>query len=228
MEHLPLYIPVVFIATTILTLFFLYRSSNQSLRLVTIVTSWLVIQAVIGLSGFYIVTDVTPPRFGITIGIPVVAIIILFLSAKGRTWIDSWSLSWLTWLHIVRIPVELVLFWLFLQKQVPQLMTFEGRNLDILSGITAPLMVFMGFQHQQPRKLVLLIWNFICLGLLFNIVVHAVLSAPLPFQQLAFDQPNVALLYFPYIGLPAFIVPAVLLSHLVAIRKLILKTGQTL
>jgi hypothetical protein len=73
-----------------------------------------------------------------------------------------------------------------------------------------------------------LVWNFICLGLLFNIVVHAVLSAPLPFQQLAFDQPNVAILYFPYVWLPAFIVPVVLLSHLVAIRKLIIKTGQTL
>jgi hypothetical protein len=228
MEHLPLYIPVVFIATTILTLYFLYKSSQQSLRLVTILTIWLIIQAVIGLSVFYTVTDATPPRFGIAIGIPVVAIILLFLSTKGRAWIDSWSLSWLTRLHIVRIPVELVLFWLFLQKQVPQLMTFEGRNLDILSGITAPLMVFVGFHHRQPRKFVLLVWNFICLGLLFNIVVHAVLSAPLPFQQLAFDQPNVAILYFPYVWLPAFIVPAVLLSHLVAIRKLILKTGQTL
>lgn len=228
MEHLPLYIPVVFIATTILTLFFLYKSSNQSLRLVTIATIWLVIQAVIGLAGFYTVTDVTPPRFGIAIGIPVLAIVVLFLSPKGRAWIDSWSLSWLTWLHIVRIPVELVLFWLFLQKQVPQLMTFEGRNLDILSGITAPLIALVGFRHRQPRKLILLIWNFICLGLLFNIVIHAVLSAPLPFQQLAFDQPNMAILYFPYVWLPAFVVPAVLLSHLVAIRRLTLKTGQAL
>ncbi|HVF96549.1 MAG TPA: hypothetical protein VM871_04480, partial [Flavisolibacter sp.] len=37
----------------------------------------------------------------------------------------------------------------------------------------------------------------------------------------AFDQPNIAVLYFPFIWLPSFIVPVVLLSHLVCIRQLL-------
>jgi hypothetical protein len=53
-----------------------------------------------------------------------------------------------------------------------------------------------------------------------NIVVNAALSAPVPFQQFAFDQPNIAVLYFPFVWLPGFIVPLVLFAHLAAIQKL--------
>ncbi|MDB6080057.1 MAG: putative transrane protein of unknown function, partial [Akkermansiaceae bacterium] len=46
------------------------------------------------------------------------------------------------------------------------------------------------------------------------------LSAPFPFQRLALDQPNVAILSFPFIWLPTFIVPVVLFTHLASIRQL--------
>jgi len=72
----------------------------------------------------------------------------------------------------------------------------------------------------KNRRL-LLVWNFICLCLLLNIVINAILAAPFPFQQFAFDQPNIAVLYFPFTWLPFFIVMIVLYSHLAAIRQLI-------
>ena len=67
----------------------------------------------------------------------------------------------------------------------------------------------------------LLWWNIISLGLLVNIIIYAVLSAPFSFQKMAFDQPNIAVLYFPFNLLPAFIVPVVLFGHLVSIRQLL-------
>ena len=100
-------------------------------------------------------------------------------------------------------------------------MTFEGRNLDILSGLTAPLIYYFGYVKKQLPKSVLLGWNILCLGLLINIVRLAILSAPFPFQTLAFDQPNIAILYFPFVWLPCCVVPLVLLSHLATIRKLL-------
>jgi hypothetical protein len=134
---------------------------------------------------------------------------------------DGLPLAHLTYLHVVRIPVEIVLYLLFINHTVPELMTFEGRNLDIISGVSSPLIAYFGIAKGKPKKTLLLIWNFICLGLLFNIVIHAVLSAPFPFQQFAFDQPNIAVLHFPFIWLPTFIVPLVLFSHLTSIRQLI-------
>ena len=54
-----------------------------------------------------------------------------------------------------------------------------------------------------------------------QIVTTAILSAPFNFQKIGFDQPNIALFYFPFIWLPCFIVPTALLAHIVNIRKLI-------
>jgi hypothetical protein len=100
-------------------------------------------------------------------------------------------------------------------------MTFEGMNFDILSGLTAPFVYYFGFIKKQLHTKFLIVWNILCLGLLINIVSIAILAAPTPFQKLALDQPNTAVLYFPFIWLPAIIVPLVLLSHLASLRQLL-------
>jgi len=223
MDNLPVYIALVFILTVIATLYFLYRASAKSKMLIIILCAWLVIQGFLGIEQFYTNTIVTPPRFIFLILPPLIGIILLLTTSKGKIFIDRWNLQWLTWLHIVRIPVELVLLWLFMYKKVPQLMTFEGRNFDILSGITAPIIAWLVWKNTGSYRKILMVWNCICLVLLMNIVVNAVLSAPFPFQQFAFDQPNIAVLYFPFVWLPGFVVPAVLISHLVVIRALLKK-----
>lgn len=134
---------------------------------------------------------------------------------------DSFPLKYLTLIHVVRVPVELVLYFLFVYKAVPELMTFEGRNFDILAGLTAPFIYYFGFVRQKLNRSFLIIWNLLSLALLMNIVINALLSTPSPIQQFAFDQPNRAILYFPFSLLPTFIVPLVLFSHLVAFRQLI-------
>ena len=123
-------------------------------------------------------------------------------------------------LQSIRILVEISLYLLFLRHQVPALMTFEGGNLDILAGLSAPL---IGWLYARARigKRGLLIWNTLCLLGVLNALTRALLSAPFPFQQFAFHQPTVAILYFPYVLLPAFLVPAVLFCHLATYRKLL-------
>ena len=220
MEHLPFYIPLTMGLSTFLCVYFLAKASSKyTTRILIIATIWLVLQALIGLSGFYIDTQAMPPRFLLAIAPPLLLIISLFATKSGRRFIDSLNIKTLTLLHIVRIPVELVLFWLFLYKKVPEIMTFEGQNFDIISGITAPF-VYYFFLKGRIGTGIMLMWNFLCLMLLVNIVSTAILSAPFPFQQFGFEQPNVAVLYFPFIWLPCCIVPIVLFSHLVAIKKL--------
>ena len=101
-------------------------------------------------------------------------------------------------------------------------MTFEGRNFDIFSGLSAPIVYYFGFVKRKLNRRIVLVWNFVCLALLLNIVITGVLSAPTAFQKFSFDQPNIAVLNFPFVLLPAFIVPMVLFSHLVSIRQLLL------
>jgi len=221
MEHLPVYIEIVFILTALLTLLLLYKAANFSKVIAAGALIWLALQAIIGLSGFYTVTTGPPPRFALLLFPPVIFIIILFLTKKGRATLDSFNVKTLTLLHIVRIPVELTLYWLFLYKVLPEVMTFEGRNFDILCGITAPFIYYFGYIKNTMGKKVLIAWNIICLILLANIVITAVTSAPFGVQKAGEALPGFALFYFPFIWLPCFVVPAVLLAHLVNLRRLV-------
>jgi len=226
MEHLPVYINIVFVLTTILTLLLLYKATQHLKPLIIAILLWLALQSAIGLSGFYTVTTGLPPRLALLLFPPIILIISVFFRKKATAYIDGFDVKTLTLLHMVRIPVELTLYWLYLHKAVPQIMTFEGRNFDILCGLTAPLVYYFGYIKKLLHRNVLLAWNIGCLVLLANIVITAVLALPSPIQQVAFDQPNIALFYFPFIWLPGCIVPVVLFAHLATIRRLIKGTDN--
>lgn len=221
--ELPLYVSIVFTLTLLLAFYFIIKAGARSATAISILLLLLIYQGVLGYNKFFTVTDTVPPRFPLLVLPSLLIILFLFATKTGRQFLDSLDAKWLTWLHVVRLPVEIVLFWLFAHKQIPQLMTFEGRNFDILSGITAPLIAYFGYTKLKLGKPGLLLWNFICLALVLNILINGLLSAPTPIQQFAFDQPNVGVLQFPFVWLPGFIVPAVLLAHLVCIRTLLRK-----
>jgi len=225
LSTVPFYVSAIFILTTIATLvlfYFAVKKVSQKANVILIfLCAWLLISGMLALQGFFSNTNITPPRLMFGVGSAFLVIVILFINQSSRKLIDRLPLSILTYTNFVRLPVELVLYWLFIYKAVPELMTFEGRNFDILAGLTAPIIGYLFFTKKILSRKALLIWNFICLGLLINIVINAVLSAPFPFQKFAFDHPNVGVLYFPFIWLPMFIVPVVLFGHLVSIRQLL-------
>lgn len=225
MTDLPFYVYVIFGITTLAAFWFIYRASNRSNLLLGVFCCWLILQGFVAGSGFYLVTGVLPPRFLWLVIPPLITIVLFFVTKPGRVVLDRIDTRTLTYLHSVRLPVEITLWLLFTNKLVPEVMTFEGRNLDILSGVTAPFVAFFGYTKAKLGRSVMLAWNFICLALLINIVATAIFAAPFPFQKLGFEQPNVGVLYFPFIWLPGFIVPLVLFSHLATIRQLLLKSG---
>lgn len=229
-ENLPKYITLTFVLTALGTLI-LFASAIKSSGLANVraksniaiagLIIWLFIQAILAFNGIYKTNSMPPKIFLIGILPAVLAIVYLFTNQTGKQFIDSLPLKNITYLNIVRVPVEMVLFWLYLNRAVPELMTFEGRNFDIIAGITAPLVAYYGVTKGKLSSKLILIWNFICLGLLLNIVANAFLSTPSPIQKFAFDQPNIAILHFPFIWLPTFIVPIVLIGHLASIRQLL-------
>lgn len=221
MENVSVLTSLMMIIITLLTAGIFYIAAHRSQIFLLVTIAWLVLQAALGLSGFYEVTDTLPPRFILLPGPPLAAIVILFSTAAGRRFIDSLHAKWLTLLHTVRIAVEIILWLLYLQGSIPKIMTFEGSNFDILAGLSSLLVFYFVFVKKLIGRKILLTWNIVCLALLINIVTIAVLSAPTPMQQFGFEQPNTAVLHFPFVWLPACIVPLVLFSHLAMIRRLL-------
>lgn len=196
--------------------------SRRNLFLIeSAIVFWLVLHHLLGRAGVYQNFDAVPPRILIFVFIPITAIIIFLLFTRNDELQRLFSLEKMMWLHIVRIPVEIVLWRLFLEGFMPEAMSFEGRNFDILAGITAPIAWLLAFRLKWIGRNGLLIWNVISLALLLNIVTLAILSAPGPLQSMAFDQPNIGVSYTPIILLPAFVAPQVLFFHLISIAKLL-------
>lgn len=220
MATIPLTLGLAFGLTTLLTGWLFYQAAHRSAAVRRVLLAWLLVQGAVALTGFYTFTNTMPPRMALLLVPPLLSIGLLFATPGGRRFLAGLRPEVLTLLHTVRIPVELVLLGLYLRGAVPQLMTFEGRNWDILAGLTAPLVYYLVFRRQVLGRRGLLVWNVLGLVSLLNIVVNALLAAPTPWQRWGFGQPNVAVLYFPYVWLPSLVVPLVLLAHLTAIWQL--------
>lgn len=221
METIPAFVMIAFVAATIFTVGQFYYASAKSTPVLIGLAVWMLLQMVLSLTGFYRDSESMPPRFVLLIAPGIIFSVAMFLTKRGKTFIDSLDINKLTLLHAVRVPVEITLYFVSAAGLIPVLMTFEGKNYDIISGLTAPLIYYLVFVNGKASKTTLLIWNFICLGLLINVLTIAILSAQTPFQKLALDQPNIGVAYFPFVWLPTVIVPIVLFSHLVSIRQLL-------
>jgi hypothetical protein len=227
-ENLPEYISILFILTTFITIGFLLYAIKQSVSdtipakiLIFLLSFWIFFQAILALSGFYQDTQSFPPHL-VAFGVfPTILLIVIYFIFFRKKFIEPLPLKILTLLSVVRIFVEIVLLWLFQNHFVPQSMTFEGRNFDILSGITAPIIYLLAFRGGKINRPLLIIWNIFALILLFNVVITAILAFPSVNPQLAPEFQNRAVTYFPYVWLPTVIVPIVFFSHAASLWKLL-------
>ncbi|MEZ5425731.1 MAG: hypothetical protein R2747_05660 [Pyrinomonadaceae bacterium] len=233
-ENLPGYISITFILTTFLTIGFLIHAVRKTVLqttpakiLITIIPFWLFFTATMALGGFYAFTGSAPPRVFLFGAFPAFLVIVFFFIFFRKNFVDRLPLRTLTLLSVIRIPVEIVLLWLFQQGAISRLMTFEGFNFDILSGLSAPLIYWLAFRENKINRPLLIGWNIGALILLIIIVSIAAVALPSPMQQIAFDQPNRAVMYFPYIWLPAIVVPIVLFSHLVSLKQLLFSRSSS-
>ncbi|MDM7921723.1 MAG: hypothetical protein QUS14_05435, partial [Pyrinomonadaceae bacterium] len=182
---------------------------------------WMIFQVVLAVGGFYEKFDSVPPRLIIFGPLAALLFILAVFVLSSGDFFRSLSIRNLTLVHVIRIPVEVVLHWLYTGGAVPREMTLTGYNFDIISGITAIFVYFIAFRQDHVNSRFLIAWNCVGLLLLGVIVTLAIISFPSPMQQIAFEQPNRAVVYFPYIWLPTVIVPIVLFCHLASLYKLL-------
>ena len=192
-----------------------------------VVGLWLALTALLAYRGFYANFEAMPPRILAAIGPPVVALIAFRFSHAARNFVAAVPASWLIYFQSFRVVMEFILWGLYARHLIPVQMTFEGRNFDVLSGLTAPLVGYFCFTRKGWPRWVAVLWNYMGLALLFNIVAVALLSAPTPFRQFHNEPANVLISYFPFIWLPAFVVPAALTGHILSLYQLSVKIADS-
>lgn len=191
------------------------QKSRVRNRLLLALGGWALFVAAASLSGFTSRFDWFPGNAAPMLLVPLVSILLFSLSGTARDLLMHVPASVLTTLQVFRIPVEVLLWALFIQHLLPIQMTFEGHNFDILSGLLGGVVGL--FFHKN--RLVVLVYNLIGLALLVNIVGTALLSMPTAFRVFMQEPANTILLKFPFIFLPAFLVPLAYGLHFLSLRQ---------
>ncbi|HMR27963.1 MAG TPA: hypothetical protein PKE21_10835 [Flavobacteriales bacterium] len=211
---------VLFTAAVLWCLVWCYKAT-RSITFLAVVVLLGTVHTVLAARGVYTNTTAFPPP-QVALLLPVLLALALCIALPaGRRWIHGLPLFALTAIHVLRIPVELVLHQGYVAGLLPRDMTYSGFNFDILSGISAVVMLLWLRSNRPPSRAVLIGWNLVCLVLLAIVVTTAVLSIPSSIQRINFDQPNVLVTAPPWVLLPAVLVPAVLWAHVAALVGLI-------
>lgn len=186
---------------------------------------WAAVTGILALSGVFRDFSSFPPRFMIVLVVPLAGIIWIVSTKTTREILRHTPPESVIGLQSFRVFVEILLWMLFIANLAPVQMTFEGRNLDILSGITAPLIAFLVARKKLSKPFTVL-WNIACLGLLANIVITAILSLPTPFRVFMNEPANTIVAEFPVVWLPALLVPLAYGLHFLSLRQLLSGDGE--
>ncbi|HXK20827.1 MAG TPA: hypothetical protein VNG33_23610 [Polyangiaceae bacterium] len=183
-------------------------------------SAWLALSAVLGLSGFLTLFEPGPPRLLVLL-VPTIALPFVLGFSRTGTALASAPLGFLVGFQAFRLPLELVMHQAALDGTMPPQMTYTGSNFDIVSGATALVVGALAARDLAPRWL-LVAWNFLGSVLLITILVIAVASLPAfgAFGR-APERLNTWVAYFPFVWLPAGLVSAALLGHVLLWRRLL-------
>jgi hypothetical protein len=179
---------------------------------------WFIYSGLLGYFGVVKNTAMRPPGIAFIV-VPVIFFLVFFIARLFAA--AGVALSFPLWILLgiqcFRIGVELFLHQLWINGLVPKMLTFEGANVDIYIGASAPLIAWLSTRGRLGLKLALA-WNVLGLLALTNVVTRAVLTSPGPFNLIHTEVPNRMFGTFPFMFIPGFFVPLAVTLHVLAIR----------
>ncbi len=196
------------------------RKQRTLLGPLLLLPAWALFISVVSRRGFFSDFSMFPPRMVVVFLVPLVAVLLLTFSKTLNGILTHIPAQNIIRLQVFRVLVEILLWMLVLQKLLPVQMSFEGRNFDVLIGLTAPLVAWLMARTKWSPAFALA-WNVAGLLLLFNIVVIAILSMPTPLRYFMTEPANTIVTTFPYIWLPGLLVPLAYALHFFSIRQIL-------
>jgi hypothetical protein len=181
---------------------------------------WLFATGALAGSGFLAGGEGLPPRFVIVM-VPMFGLPIWLGCSRLGSQLASAPFALLIGFQAFRLPLELVMHQAAIDGTMPEQMTYTGLNFDIVTGATALLVAALAARGLAPRWL-LWAWNVLGTLLLAAILLIAVASLP---AFAAFGREparvNTWVAYFPFVWLPAGLVSAAVLGHVLLWRRLL-------
>lgn len=197
-------------------------SRGRALLVALLLVGWLAAMGVLATRGFFAALMTRfPPPLALALVPPWITLLCCVAVPALRRYLIRTPLTWLIGFQVFRVGIEYVLWLLHHQGEMPRAMTFEGQNIDLVVGATAPLIAVLVARPRSWTPLLALVWNVLALLILFNTIRVAFQSVPGVFYKTSMQPPNTIVGQFPFIWLPAFVVPVAALGHLLAIAQVL-------
>ena len=188
-------------------------------RTAVLLIGWLFLLGILSVRGFFTNFSQLPPRLSFALLVPLPLVLLFMRSKAGKQLLNDIKPQWLIYLQSFRILVEIALWLLVRNGLLPEQMSFEGRNFDILTGLLAFPVGYYCFVKKSWSPVAALLYNIAGLVLLLNIVAITTLSMPTPLRFFH-NQPDSSLLTkFPFIYLPGLLVPLAYTLHIFSLRQ---------
>ena len=198
-------------------------TSHPDPRRLTTITAlvtalWLALTAGLAASGL-LSFSTRPPTMLFLVPVIFALAIGIATSRLGQRLATGLPLAALVGSQAFRFPLELTMHRAYAEGLMPVQMSYSGRNLDILTGISAIIVAVV--LARRPKTLWLVrLWNVAGVILLANILAVALLSAPTPFRTFHNEPANVWITQAPWVWLPAVLALAAIAGHIVVFRRL--------
>lgn len=184
---------------------------------------WLIVNAVLPISRVFETDMIPPPGMIFFVFCFTLAFVVAF-SRLGKR-LAALPFAALVGFHGFRFPLELVLHNWYEAGTLPVQMTYEGHNLDIVTGLLAIAIGAWAVTGRAPRAA---IWFFNIVGslLLWGVIFIAVTSSPVPIRQYMNDPPVLLLFHFPYSWIVSVAVTGAMIGHFILFRRLFDHTNE--
>ncbi len=187
---------------------------------------WLAATAALAQGGFLAAWTSLPPRWPL---LPLTALATFVLLGLTRTFrrllaeVPTWQP---VALQTFRLGVELAFWRLHAEGFAPEQVTFEGRNLDAIVGLTAPI-VAAGIASGRIGPRMTIAWNLFGLAMVFNAIGTVATSAPGVLHLNWPGEPFTAIAAWPVVWIPALLAPIAIYLHVVSIRQSIARLAAS-
>jgi hypothetical protein len=195
-----------------------YLPRRTTLAIVTGLAIWLVYVGLFSSLGYMRDPSLRPPGILWVVGPVVLFIVFVVVRSNIGAGVAAAIPLWLILgFESFRIGVELLVHRLWEDGLVPKLLTYQGGNVDMVFGLSAPIIAWIATTGRLGLRLAMG-WNVLGLLSLVNVTASAVLTGPI--KLISTEVPTVAMGFFPYTFIPGFLAPLAVTFHVLAIRAI--------
>jgi len=187
-------------------------------RIGALLGTWFVAVTAAAASGAWL-----DPEFPRAVGYIVPALVlslVLWRAGWLQAAVQSLSPAAIPWLQTLRIGGGLSLFAAWASGLAPWSWVVTAGTGDILVGLGAAGVALLLGTRTSWSRTTAQVWNVFGLVDIAHTLVRGLLGAPGPQQRFFDTPPNLVPAVFPFIYLPAFIVPLTILLHILSLQQL--------